>query len=80
MKIIVATLAVLCIVAWPNESGGKSQAVPRYPMGVVAPVFSQFRQETPLNYMDIPRDELPQTREAMKELIDRNSRWLSADE
>ena len=56
------------------------RTIPRYPMEVVAPVFEQFRQETPLNHMDVPVDELPQTREDMKGLIDRNSRWLDAGE
>ena len=57
-----------------------NRTIPRYPMDVVRPVFDQFVQESPLNHMDIPVDELPQTRETMKELIDRNSRWLSKDE
>ncbi|MCH9695416.1 MAG: hypothetical protein K0U72_12970 [Gammaproteobacteria bacterium] len=54
----------------------KNRTIPRFPMAVVAPVFEQFQQESPLDHMDIPIGELPQTREAMKELIDRNSRWL----
>jgi predicted amidohydrolase len=54
-----------------------NRTIPRFPMAVVAPVFDQFQQETPLDHMDIPIEELPQTREAMKELIDRNSRWLN---
>ena len=49
-------------------------------MEVVAPVFEQYRQETPLNHLDIPVGELPQTREDMKALIDRNSRWLTSGE
>ena len=48
-------------------------------MDVVAPVFDQFVQETPLNHLDLPADELPETREAMKDLLDDNSRWLNAD-
>jgi len=53
------------------------RTIPRFPLEVVAPVFEQYRQETPLNHMDIPPDKLPQTREGMRELIDRNSRWLN---
>jgi hypothetical protein len=30
----------------------------------------------PLNHLDVPADQLPQTNEAMKELIDERSRWL----
>ena len=55
----------------------EGRTIPRYPMEVVAPVFEQYRQETPLNHMDMPPEELPQTREAMQELLDRESRWLN---
>ncbi len=55
------------------------RTIPRFPLEVVAPVFEQFQQETPLNHLDIPVDELPQTREEMRELIDRSSRWLNTD-
>jgi predicted amidohydrolase len=53
------------------------RTIPRYPMEVVAPVFEQYRQETPLNHMDIPAEELPRTREEMRELIDQTSRWMN---
>jgi len=53
-----------------------NRTIPRYPMNVVRPVFEQFVDESPLNHLDIPVDELPQTGEGMKELIDRTSRWL----
>jgi len=55
----------------------EGRTIPRYPMEVVAPVFDQFQQEFPLNHMDIPYEEMPQTREEMKELLDRESRWLN---
>lgn len=58
----------------------EGRTIPRFPMEVVAPVFEQYRQETPLNHLDLPPDQLPQTREDMKALIDRNSRWLNADD
>ncbi len=54
----------------------EGRTIPRYPMEVVAPVFEQYVTETPLDHMDLPPDELPPTREAMKSLIDRTSRWL----
>ncbi len=50
---------------------------PTRPLEVVAPVFSQYVDEIPLNHMDLPPDELPQTRAGMKELLDRVSRWLN---
>ncbi|MEM1262946.1 MAG: nitrilase-related carbon-nitrogen hydrolase [Pseudomonadota bacterium] len=53
-----------------------NRLLPRYPLEVVAPVFDQYQQEVPLNHLDIPSGELPQTREDMRDLLDRNSRWL----
>ena len=50
--------------------------IPRYPLAVVAPVYEQYVDEIPLNHMDRPREELPADRPAMKELLDRVSRWL----
>ena len=56
------------------------RTIPRYPMAVVRPVFDQFVDESPLNHLDMRAEELPQTGEAMKELIDRTSRWLDQEE
>jgi predicted amidohydrolase len=53
------------------------RTIPRYPLEVVAPVFDQYQQESPLNHMDIAPEDMPQTREEMKQLLDRNSRWLN---
>lgn len=50
--------------------------IPRYPLEVVAPVFGQYVDEIPLNHMDIPPRDMPQTRGEMKERLDRMSRWL----
>jgi predicted amidohydrolase len=55
----------------------KDRRIPRYPMEVVRPVFDQFQQEMPLNHLDLPPDELPQTRKDMKDLMDRKSKWLN---
>lgn len=55
----------------------KGRRIPRYPMDVVRPVFDQFQQEMPLNHLDLPRDQLPQTRQDMKKLMDRKSKWLN---
>ncbi len=53
-----------------------NRRIPRYPMNVVRPVFDQFVDESPLNHLDLPVEELPQTGEGMKTLIDETSRWL----
>ncbi len=54
----------------------QGRSIPRYPLDVVKPVFDQYQQEVPLNHLDVPAKELPQTNEDMKKLLDRNSRWL----
>ncbi len=54
-----------------------NRRIPRYPLEVVQPVFDQYVQEVPLNHLDIPADQLPQTREDMQALLDRESRWLN---
>ncbi len=55
----------------------KNRRIPRYPMEMVMPVFEQYQQEVPLNHLDLPPEELPQTRSEMKDLMDRASRWLN---
>ena len=57
----------------------ENRLIPRYPLEVVAPVYAQYVQESPLNHMDIPYEEMPQTRAEMKDLLDRNSRWLNEE-
>ncbi|MEZ5563815.1 MAG: carbon-nitrogen hydrolase family protein [Gammaproteobacteria bacterium] len=54
----------------------KGRTIPRYPLEIVKPVFDQYRQEVPLNHLDLPADKLPQTNQDMKKLIDDASRWL----
>ncbi len=54
-----------------------NRRIPRYPLEVVAPVFEQYQQEIPLNHMDIPPAEMPQTREQMSDWLDQKSRWLN---
>lgn len=55
----------------------RNRTIPHYPMETVDPVFAQYVQESPLNHMDIPPEDMPQTREDMEDLIDRTSRWLN---
>ena len=56
----------------------KGRRIPRYPLEVVKPVFDQYLQEVPLNHLDMPAGELPQSNQDMKNLLDRVSRWLHA--
>lgn len=55
----------------------KSRTIPRYPVEVVEPVFSQYQQEIPINHMDMDPQQLPSTRKDMKTLLDHISRWLN---
>ncbi|HNP65893.1 MAG TPA: hypothetical protein PKH39_18330 [Woeseiaceae bacterium] len=55
----------------------EGRRLPRYPMEMVEEIFGQFQQELPTNHLDMPRDELPQTREEMKDHLDNISRWLN---
>lgn len=59
----------------PIAAFRKGRTIPRYPLEVVKPVFDQYRQEIPLNHLDLPPDQLPQTNKDMKDLLDRVSRW-----
>ncbi|MBL8630790.1 MAG: hypothetical protein JNM81_14245, partial [Rhodospirillaceae bacterium] len=52
--------------------------IPRYPLDVVKPVFDQYVPELPLNHLDLPADQLPQSTKDMKDLLDSKSRWLNA--
>lgn len=61
----------------PIRQFREGRRIPRYPVEVVASVFSQYQQEAPLNHMDMPVEDLPQTREDMSALLDRVSRWLN---
>jgi len=62
----------------PIAAFRKDRRIPRYPLEVVKPVFDQYRQEIPLNHLDLPPEKLPQTNKDMKDLLDSQSRWLNA--
>jgi predicted amidohydrolase len=53
------------------------RTIPRYPLEVVKSVFDQYVPELPLNHLDLKPPELPQTLKDMKDLLDRQSRWLN---
>ena len=53
------------------------RTIQRYPLEMLEPVFSQYRGEIPLNHLDLPPEQLPQTRLDMAALLDRVSRWLN---
>ncbi len=54
----------------------KGRKIPNYAYEMVKPVFEQYRQEIPINHLDMPREQLPETGAAMKDLFDRISRFI----
>ena len=61
----------------PIAAFRKNRKIPNYALEMVQPIFSQYQQEIPINHLDIPANELPQTGEEMKELFDAISRYLN---
>ena len=54
----------------------KNRRIPNYAYEMVRPIFEQYRQEIPINHLDMPTEELPETGVEMKELFDRISRYI----
>jgi len=61
----------------PIAAFRKNRKIPNYALEMVQPIFLQYQQEIPINHLDIPANELPQTGEEMKELFDAISRYLN---
>ncbi len=49
--------------------------IPNYAYEMTQPVLDQYVQEFPLNHLDVPRDQLPETGQAMKALMESVSRF-----
>ena len=60
----------------PIAAFRKGRTIPRYPLEVTRAVFDSYVPEVPLNHLDLPPDQLPQTNADMKSLIDSKSRWI----
>lgn len=54
----------------------KGRKIPNFAYEMVKPVFDQYYQEIPINHLDMPREDLPETGAAMKDLFDRISRYI----
>lgn len=54
----------------------KDRTIPHYPVEVTRPVIEQYQQEIPMNHLDLPVEQLPDTGEEMKAIMDKQSRWL----
>jgi len=59
----------------PMAEFRKNRKIPNFAIDVTMPVIEQYRQEFPLNHMDLPREDLPETGEAMKEMMEGVSRF-----
>lgn len=51
------------------------RTIPVYAYEMTKPVLDQYVQEFPLNHLDVPREDLPETGEEMKELMESVSRF-----
>lgn len=60
----------------PIAAFRKSRKIPNFAYEMVKPVFEQYYQEIPINHLDLPREDLPETGAAMKDLFDRISRYI----
>ena len=56
-------------------SGPNGRTIPVYALEMTKPVLDQYVQEFPLNHLDLPRDQLPETGQEMKALMDGVSRY-----
>ena len=61
--------------AIPIASFRKGRKIPNYALDMVKPVLGQYVQEFPLNHLDLPREQLPETGKDMKDLMEGVSRF-----
>lgn len=57
----------------------KGRKLPNYAYEMTKPIWEQYKQEIPINHLDMPREDLPETGVAMKDLFDRISRFIGDD-
>lgn len=67
----------IAVAKIPIAAFRKNRRIPQYTTELMATIFSQYRQEIPMNHLDLPTDALPKTGEEMKTLFDQLSRWLN---
>ena len=63
----------------PIAAFRKGRKIPNYAYEMVKPVFNQYKQEIPINHLEIPRESLPKTGQEMKILFDTLSRFLNIE-
>lgn len=62
----------------PIAAFRKGRRIPNFAYEMTRPVMEAYRQEIPINHLDVPRADLPETGQAMKALFDRISRYIGA--
>lgn len=55
----------------------EGRRIPNYALDMSMPVLSQYKQEIPMNHLDMPATDLPETGAKMKTLFDKISRWVA---
>lgn len=53
----------------------KGRKIPNFALDMVKPILDQYVQEFPMNHLDIPREQLPETGKDMKDLMEGVSRF-----
>jgi len=59
----------------PIASFRKDRTIPNFALEMTKPVFTQYRQEIPINHLDMKKEKLPTTGQEMKLLLDSISRF-----
>lgn len=59
----------------PIAAFREGRRIPNYAYEMTQPVLDQYVQEFPLNHLDIPREQLPETGQEMKALMEGVSRF-----
>ena len=68
--------AEIDIAAFRKGRDGTGRRIPDYPMDITRPVFEQYQAAFPLNHLDVPIDQLPDSGAEMKTLMRNASRWM----
>ena len=59
----------------PIASFRLGRKIPNYALDMVMPVLEQYQQEFPINHLDMPQKDLPETGKEMKEMMESISRF-----
>lgn len=59
----------------PIAAFRRDRTIPNYALQMTKPVFEQYKQEVPINHLEMEKDKLPKTGQEMKLLMDSISRY-----